>query len=126
MSMVKDACKLSMQKLGACAGICEKYVKGDVAKQACIPPARDAASACKKTIEACRTHIASCKNNDCATVCNACIKACEKAVEKSNACADACAGAGSDSDCKIVCKDCADACRACLKSCQDCMTKACS
>jgi hypothetical protein len=125
MSMVKDACKLAMQKLGACAGVCEKFVKGEIPKNHCIPPARDAASACKKTIEALREHLKSCKNDACIACSNLCIKACEKAVEKSNACADACGGGSSDGDCKTVCKDCADACRACLKACQDCMSKAC-
>ena len=126
MSNVKEACKFAMQKLGACAGVCDKFVKGEIPKNHCIPAARDAASACKKTIEACRAHVASCKNPGCADVCNASIKACEKAVEKSNACADAAGGGSSDSDNKIVCKDCAEACRAAMKACQDCMTKVCS
>ena len=126
MSNVKEACKFAVQKLGACAGVCDKFVKGEVPRNHCIAPSRDAASAYKKTIQACREHMANCKNAACNDACNACIKACEKAVEKNNACADACGGGSSDADCKTVCKDCSDACKACIKACQDCITKVCS
>lgn len=126
MSNVKEACKFSVQKLGASSGICEKFVKGEIPRNHCIAPARDASAACKKTIEACRAHLNSCKNTACNAACNACIKACEKAVEKNNACADACGGGSSDADCKTVCKDAAFASKDCIKACQDCMAKACA
>lgn len=123
---VKESCKFAAQKLGVCADKCEEFVKDLIPKTHCIPAARDAVAACKKLIEQCRAHIASCKNPTCTTVSQVCIKAAEKAVEKATACADACAGAGSDADCKIVCKDCAQACRACMQSCQDCLQKVCA
>ncbi len=126
MSAVKDICKVACQKLAACAAVCEKYVKGEVSKQACVQPAKDVIATCKQVISAGREHLKDCKVAECKALCQASIKASEKAVEKSTACVDACNGMGSDDDCKIVCKDCAAACKACLQCCQDSVQKMCS
>lgn len=126
MSSVKDLCKSGVPVLTKSADMCDKYVRGTEPKHHCVKPAQDVVAMCKKTIAELRSHTTSCKNSGCVALCQSSIKASEKAVEKNTACIDACMGAGSDNDCKIVCKDCADACRACIKAYQDCAQNACS
>ncbi|MCX5923586.1 MAG: hypothetical protein NTU89_03380 [Candidatus Dependentiae bacterium] len=126
MSSAKNACKIAILKLEACALMCEKHVKATASKKDCIQPAKDAIAASKQVIAECRLHIKNCDSAPCKALCSASIKAAEKAVEKCTACIDASGGMGSDSDCMIVCKDCAIACRASLKACKECSEKMCS
>jgi hypothetical protein len=126
MVSIKDSCKSAIQRLTAAAKMCDEYIQNLVPKKHGIQAAQDAVAVCKKVIEDCRTHVKSCKNNECVTACQMTIRSCEKAVEKNTACIDAFTGSTPDSDCKTVCKDCADASRACIKACQDAMQKVCA
>jgi hypothetical protein len=123
---VKNSCSSLIAKLEACASNCEKYIKTLIPKLHCIQPAKDVSSLGKNFVAACKQHMAACQNSECKQACSGCVQLVEKAIEKSTACADACGGAGSDSDCQIVCKDCAVACRAASQACKGAMSKICA